>query len=710
MTGEVYNEHDIKLTWQDNSDNEEGFIIERAYNSSFTVNRVQSLVAKNNTVYIDSTAEEDHSYYYRIISYNEKGNSEPSDVIHIQATKMPDPPTGLTLVSATADEIKIKWTDASGNEDGFYVERAENNAFTESLRKFRVDANTTSSAYYVDTNFKTNHYYYYRVRAYKESYYTDYSEYVRVAVASLEKAPSDFDYQVINDNGVRWVALNWNDNGTNELGFRIDRAKNESFTRELRSFYILPDICSFIDKTALAYTEYYYRIVAYNPSGDSEAEIIHVKTMEEPGQPTGLKVTGMEQGEVILGWEDNSKNESGFRIERSTTADFSGDIFRFSTDCDTSLLHDEHVQYGIIYYYRVSAYNMGGTSNYSNEISVKIPAQPQAPSVLRAETDDTGKVLLNWKDNAVNESGYRIERALDRRFTTKIKSYHVGPDVTNFVDTPETKDGYFYYQVYAYITGIEYSVAIDSRASNIAYAQLSENEKTSPSWVESTVRFNEISRLDLANVVDGNGYLTEDVECQDLNGIPNIAIGQGTIAIDIYGKPVTRIEIEPVDTSMIDLTNNRLVGIPVVMTPFGDSGPPLSVTLEHGASIVSYLFSLEPSGAVFDPPLKLTLEYEPSLIPQGSEPEDIIIAYYDKTNGTWIEIESEVDTRTNTVTADVSHFSVYGVLIKGAPAIQLWIVGLMIAVETVLGFGIMVLIKFLRRRHPVSVGVYGDES
>jgi hypothetical protein len=64
------------------------------------------------------------------------------------------------------------------------------------------------------------------------------------------------------------------------------------------------------------------------------------------------------------------------------------------------------------YYYRVAAFNAGGTSGYSNTVTVALNV-PAAPTNLIAMVEPNGQVNLAWKDNSNNESAFQIERSSD---------------------------------------------------------------------------------------------------------------------------------------------------------------------------------------------------------------------------------------------------------------------------------------------------------
>ena len=65
------------------------------------------------------------------------------------------------------------------------------------------------------------------------------------------------------------------------------------------------------------------------------------------------------------------------------------------------------------YSYRVRAYEGANHSAYSNTATATTLPPPNAPSNLTATPQSTGRILLQWTDNATNEQGFRLERSTD---------------------------------------------------------------------------------------------------------------------------------------------------------------------------------------------------------------------------------------------------------------------------------------------------------
>lgn len=91
LLGTQLSTRSISLEWTDNSDREDGFIIERALSSSENFEEIQRTNA-NITSFEDNTILAQNSYAYRISSFNVTGASEPSDplILAVLNTQKPN--------------------------------------------------------------------------------------------------------------------------------------------------------------------------------------------------------------------------------------------------------------------------------------------------------------------------------------------------------------------------------------------------------------------------------------------------------------------------------------------------------------------------------------------------------------------------------------------------------------------------------------------
>lgn len=90
-----------------------------------------------------------------------------------------------------------------------------------------------------------------------------------------------------------------------------------------------------------------------------------IRYTQTPLAPSNLTAAAVSQSKINLQWTDNSGNEYGFKIERSTNAGTNW-IFKDSVGSNTTAYADSGLASNTIYHYRIYAYNLAGSSPYSN--------------------------------------------------------------------------------------------------------------------------------------------------------------------------------------------------------------------------------------------------------------------------------------------------------------------------------------------------------
>jgi len=114
----------VQLTWTDNSNNEDGFIIERESLSPEAFLIVDT-VSANSTLYIDTTVTY-LTYIYRLTAFNAFGQSAYSDTSQIVV------PVELTSFNASIKDegVQLAWTTATEiNNMGFEIQRNQSAAW-----------------------------------------------------------------------------------------------------------------------------------------------------------------------------------------------------------------------------------------------------------------------------------------------------------------------------------------------------------------------------------------------------------------------------------------------------------------------------------------------------------------------------------------------------------------------------------------------------
>jgi len=177
LTAVVSGISNVILNWQDNSENENYFNVERhSTNGNFV--RITTL-NRNTTTYKDSATGIiiGDTYYYRIHSYS-NSDSAASNTVMIKITSgYLQPPANLTAnYDSSIGVIELRWENSDNNILYFDIERKTDLNNFELLR--RIEAGTNL---YLDFNILINKIYTYRIRGYDLNRYSDYSNEITVS-------------------------------------------------------------------------------------------------------------------------------------------------------------------------------------------------------------------------------------------------------------------------------------------------------------------------------------------------------------------------------------------------------------------------------------------------------------------------------------------------------------------------------------------------
>jgi len=162
------------------------------------------------------------------------------------------------------------------------------------------------------------------------------------------------------------VNIAWTDNSTDETGFVIERS-NSGANNFTQVGTVSANSTSYTDNSVLPAQSYDYRVYSTNSFGASAKSNVATITTPAatlPTEPSSPQGSISSPRSILIQWADNSTNESGFIIERSTSPT-SGFTQIGTVGSNVTTFTDATITQGSSYYYRVKAYNPLGSSMYS---------------------------------------------------------------------------------------------------------------------------------------------------------------------------------------------------------------------------------------------------------------------------------------------------------------------------------------------------------
>lgn len=166
----------IKVKWDDNSLNEEGFYIERSYSPDTTSGwEAIGSVGQNSRQFFDYWVSNNVTYYYRVYAYAGAERSDYSNIAFttaiIDTSIIPIAPSNLIITDTTSTSITINWEDNSDIESGFIIARRKQD---EVVFKY-IDTVGTDILTYQEVGLTPDNLYFYKVCAYNDFGLSDFT-------------------------------------------------------------------------------------------------------------------------------------------------------------------------------------------------------------------------------------------------------------------------------------------------------------------------------------------------------------------------------------------------------------------------------------------------------------------------------------------------------------------------------------------------------
>ncbi|MDQ3259012.1 MAG: fibronectin type III domain-containing protein, partial [Acidobacteriota bacterium] len=362
MTATAASSSQINLSWKDNSNDEQGFKIERKTGAGGTYSQVATVPA-NTTTYSNAGLSPSTTYYYQVRAYSGTDNGGYSN--EASATTMgtaPSAPTGLTASPRNAS-VTLSWA-ASAGATTYNVKRSSASGGPHATIATGV---TTTS--YSNTGLANGTTYYYVVSAVNANGESDNSAEASATPLAPPAAPTGLTATAGNAQ----VSLTWTASA-GATSYNVKRATTAG--GPYASIVTGVTTTGYTNTGLVNGTTYYYVVSAVNANGES-ANSSEASATTAPAVPTGLTAAA-GNAQVRLSW-NASAGATGYKIFRATSpGSYSSPLVSSIT---TTSYTDSTAVNGTTYYYVVRAANAAGDSASSNEVSATPINNPPTVSI-----------------------------------------------------------------------------------------------------------------------------------------------------------------------------------------------------------------------------------------------------------------------------------------------------------------------------------------
>ena len=395
--------------------------------------------------YSDTGLTADTVYHYKVSAVNVLGTGPESAVSQQRTFGLPDPVTTITLTPQSTTQIDLSWTQP--NLNGFPLSAYTVQYSTNSGTTWTTLATQTSTTY-SSTSLTQNTVYDYRINTANSFGNTDGS--INTATTypvatNLISGTTQSDTEI----QVTWNAIA----GNGSVQYSLEKSDDSGVTWTPLSIYLTGTTHTDTGLTPL--TGYNYRVASVNSAGLSSPSVSSntVTTFGPSDIPTNLALTALLNAEIKLDWvaptTTNGAPVTSYNIERSTNGStWSVLVNNVSglTHTDTSLVTSQ------VYYYKVSANNLYGTSGFSASANVMASDVPSQVTGLTATSLQNYEIQLDWtapNANGYPVSGYTIERSTDAGATWSVLAADTQNTDVTYTDINLTVSQTYHYKISA---------------------------------------------------------------------------------------------------------------------------------------------------------------------------------------------------------------------------------------------------------------------
>ena len=405
LSTEVINESAMKLTWTDPLVDEEGYRVRRCLGEGCTVFTTVATLSPNTVTFTNSSLDTNGTYTYYVQGFKSGTNGWTADSNPVQVKLIPPAPSSFAAAATSTTTIRLTWGNRTVTETGLVIERCQGTGCSDFTHLSTLPPRSTS---HNDETAAKATAYTYRVKAVNTTAGWEGLQATASAPTPDAQAPSALT--AISTNEVK-VTLSWNDNTTDESGFRVFRCTNANCTDFMQiGLDLPPGTRLYSDTTVSRNTTYVYLVKVFKTAANAwEVTSAPASVNTTIPAPAGLTATAANTTTINLSWIDTTGSETAFDIFRCTRSTCVNLEKIGSVSANTTTYADGTLCKQTPYRYTVQAIGTDWTSPQSSIATATTPT-PVAPANLSAIVRSESQIDLSFTDYTSDETGFKMER------------------------------------------------------------------------------------------------------------------------------------------------------------------------------------------------------------------------------------------------------------------------------------------------------------
>jgi concanavalin A-like lectin/glucanase superfamily protein/List-Bact-rpt repeat protein/fibronectin type III domain protein len=640
LTANAISTSRIDLAWSDNASNEGSYEVERSTTGIAGTYSLLVTLPVNSTSYSNTGLTSSTEYCYRVRAVNGVGPSGyAGPACATTATPTPPaPPSGLVATAPTYGQAHLAWTDNSGDEASFELERSTAGSGGPFTPLATLSANTTA---YDDLNRNPGTEYCYRVRAVNGDGASAYDGPACVTTPVATAGALDLTGGAYTKFGnpaelrltaftiEMWLRRDGAGSGTNTGTGGIPdaiplvakgRAEAENAFQDINYLFGIRAsdgvLCADFEEgaggaspslnhpitgvTAIPATGVWHHVAAtYDGAtwnlyldGNLDASLAVNRPVAAACTVSVALGSALTSGAVAAGSFDGPFDEvrvwnvARTQAEIRATANAqlvgptSGLAARWSLDEGSGAIVNGSAGT------QVAGTITGGSSSWISPAPFNLVFAPDPPSGLAATALTSTRVNLSWTDNANNEASYQIERSTTGIGGTYSLLATVPANTTSYADTSLTPSTEYCYRVRGVNTGGSSAYAGPACATTLATFTLTVS--VDPSGSGSVARNPDLASYESGSPVELTASAATGYHFVDWTGDLTGSANPQTLTMSADRSVTAQFAANTYTLTYTAGANGTIVGTSPQTVSYNGSGTPVTATPSTGYHFVSW--------------------------------------------------------------------------------------------------------------------------